>query len=234
MTRHNELGLPIGEALADWEPRPMPPATPMEGQYCRLEILDSKRHGEALYQANREDTEDRIWTYMTYGPFPTLESYQQWLNDMTHQADPQFFAVIEKQSQQPLGVASFLRIDPDMGSLEVGHINYSPRLQRTIAATETMYLMMKRAFDELGYRRYEWKCDSLNAKSRKAAIRLGFTFEGIFRQARVYKNRSRDDAWYAIVDKDWPRIKAAFQKWLHPDNFVDGVQKSALSIPVDQ
>jgi RimJ/RimL family protein N-acetyltransferase len=135
------------------------------------------------------------------------------------QTDPTFYAIVDTASGSPVGVASYLRIAPDMGSIEVGHLSYSPALQRTAAATEAMYLMMRRAFDELGYRRYEWKCDSLNAPSRAAAIRLGFQYEGLFRDAVVYKGRNRDNAWYSIVADEWPALRTAFERWLDPANF---------------
>jgi RimJ/RimL family protein N-acetyltransferase len=143
--------------------------------------------------------------------------------------DPQFHAIVDRATGQAVGVASYLRIDPAAGSIEVGHINYSPLLQRTVAATETMYLMMRRAF-ELGYRRYEWKCNALNAPSRGAAQRLGFSYEGVFRQARVDKGRNRDTAWYAMIDTEWPALDQAFRRWLDPANFDEqGRQRTSLS-----
>lgn len=159
-----------------------------------------------------------MWTYLGYGPFASLADYQAWMQIACMGDDPLFFTIMDRASNKPLGLASYLRIDPRSGSIEVGHLAYSPLLKRTAAATEAMYLMMARAFD-LGYRRYEWKCDSLNAPSRSAALRLGFTFEGIFRQATVVKGRNRDTAWFAIIDKDWPAIREAFVRWLSPDNF---------------
>lgn len=215
----NELGQPIGFPLPDWTPRPRPSRTPMIGRYCRVEPLEPDRHAEALFTANRTDPEQRIWTYMAYGPFATLDDYRDWLTHSCTGDDPLFHAIIDITTDRAVGVASYLRIDPGNGVMEVGHINYSPLLQRTRAATEAMYLMMRRAFDELGYRRYEWKCDALNAASRTAAERLGFRFEGIFRQAAVYKHRNRDTAWYAIIDSDWPLLKQAFEEWLDPENF---------------
>jgi RimJ/RimL family protein N-acetyltransferase len=164
------------------------------------------------------DATHRNWTYLPYGPFATLEEYVGWLDAVTAAGDPMFHAVIDLATGKAAGVASFLRIDPIAGSIEVGHINYSPSLQRTIAATEAMYLMMKRAF-ELGYRRYEWKCNALNLASRAAAQRLGFSYEGVFRQARVDKGRNRDTAWYAAIDKEWPALDRAFRQWLDPSNF---------------
>ncbi len=175
------------------------------------------------------DTESRIWTYLAYGPFHDLASYRDWATAGSLSDDPLFHAVIDKRTGTAAGVASYLRIDPENGVIEVGHINFAPPLQKTPAASEAMFLMMARVFDDLGYRRYEWKCDALNAPSRAAAERLGFRHEGLFRQATMYKGRNRDTAWYAMTDKDWPEIKAAFQAWLAPGNFdAQGKQRRRL------
>jgi RimJ/RimL family protein N-acetyltransferase len=183
-----------------------------------------------LFAANAEDTEGRIWTYLPYGPFASLEPFQGWVEAMARGEDPLFHAVLDRASGRALGVASYLRIDPPVGVIEVGHINYAPALQRRPAATEAMYLMMRRVFDELGYRRYEWKCDALNAPSRAAAERLGFRHEGLFRQATIYKGRNRDTAWYSILDREWPALRDAFERWLDPANFgADGKQRASLS-----
>jgi RimJ/RimL family protein N-acetyltransferase len=225
----NDLDQPIGFALDDWKPPPRPPRDPMVGPYCRVEPLEPNRHAADLYDANALDTAGRIWTYLPYGPFETLEDYLGWINDDCRGGDPLFHAVVDNTRDQAVGVASFLRIKPAIGTIEVGHINYSPLLQRTPAATEAMYLMMKRAFD-LGYRRYEWKCDALNARSRAAAQRLGLSFEGVFRQAAVYKGRNRDTAWYAAIDREWPALEAAFLRWLDPTNFDErGRQRLRLA-----
>ncbi len=193
-----------------------------------MEPLEPARHVADLYEANALDTEGRNWTYLSYGPFETLEDYLGWVNKYCCGTDPLFHAVVDNATGKAVGVASYLRIAPKSGSIEVGHINYSPLLQRSPAATEAMYLMMERAF-ELGYRRYEWKCDALNAKSRAAAQRLGLSFEGVFRQATVYKGRSRDTAWYAAIDQEWPELEAAFLRWLDPVNFDrDGKQVRSL------
>ena len=218
MNRVNHLGQPIGAAVPDWTPPPLPSREPMVGAYCRIEPLDAERHARELYAANAADTEGRQWTYLAYGPFDSLEAYTAWIQTVSSRSDPLFFAIVDTATQRAAGVASYLRISPELGSIEVGHINFAPALQRTPAATEAMYLMMRRAF-ELGYRRYEWKCDALNAPSRAAAQRLGLRFEGIFRQALVYKGRNRDTAWYATIDQDWPALAAAFERWLAPQNF---------------
>lgn len=225
----NNLGQPIGFPLPSWTPPPPPPREPMQGRFCLLEPLNPDRHAEALFAANAADADGLSWTYMAYGPFPTLASYREWMTATYLSDDPLFFAIFDLADGQPAGVASYLRIAPASGSIEVGHIHYSPRLQRRPAATEAMFLMMLRAF-ELGYRRYEWKCDALNAPSRAAAQRFGLSFEGIFRQATVYKNRNRDTAWYAAIDTEWPALREAFQLWLAPSNFdANGQQRTRLS-----
>jgi RimJ/RimL family protein N-acetyltransferase len=225
----NDLGQPIGLPLPGWTPPPHPTRETTEGRFCRLEPLDPNRHAAALFAANAADKAGRNWTYLPYGPFRTLASYRDWISSFCLGNDPLFFAIVDRADAQPVGVASYLRIAPASGSIEVGGINYSPRLQRTPAATEAMYLLMERAL-ELGYRRYEWKCDALNAASRAAAQRLGFSFEGIFRQATVYKGRSRDTAWYAIIDAEWPALRAAFLAWLDPSNFDEtGHQRTRLA-----
>jgi len=225
----NRSGQPVGEAVPGWIPPPLPSREPMVGRRCTLAPLDSNAHGKSLHTANALDAAEAMWTYLPYGPFATLESYLAWIDPSSLSADPLFYAVVDNGTSMALGVASYLRIDPRSGSIEVGHIAYSPLLQQTPAATEAMYLMMERAFD-LGYRRYEWKCDALNVPSRTAAQRLGLSFEGIFRQALIVKGRNRDTAWYAAIDKEWPELKAAFVRWLDPVNFDEqGRQRLRLS-----
>lgn len=225
----NHFDQPVGLAVAQWTPPPLPNHESMAGRFCRLEPLDPQRHAADLYAANTMDREGRSWTYLPYGPFASLEEYRRWLEQCCCGSDPQFYAIVDTQSGSAAGVASYLRITPASGSIEVGHLNYSPLLQRTAAATEAMYLMMARAF-ELGYRRYEWKCNALNAPSRAAAQRLGFSYEGVFRQATVVKGRNRDTAWYAAIDAEWPALKAAFEQWLNADNFdEEGRQRTSLS-----
>ena len=215
----NHLGQPVGEPLPDWTPRPRPSRTPIAGRLCRLEPLEAGRHAEALYETHALDAEGRNWTYLPYGPFASGEDLAAWITSVEESEDPMFFAIVDLATERATGWASYLRIDPEMGSIEVGHLAYSPLLQRTPAATEAMYLMMRRAFDELGYRRYEWKCNSLNAPSWNAAERLGFVHEGVFRQAWVQNGRNRDQAWFSIIDREWPSIRAALQRWLDPSNF---------------
>ena len=211
-TETNALGQPIGFAVPEWRPRPAPPKEPIHGRFCQIEPT-SPAHAEGLLRSFEEDREGRIWTYLPYGPFDGLEAFQRWLETTCLGDDPLFHTILEVGTGRPVGVASYLRIAPATGVIEVGHINYSPPLQRTTAATEAMYLLMRRVFTELGYRRYEWKCDALNSRSRGAAERLGFTFEGVFRQATIYKGRNRDTAWYSILDHEWPAIERAFLAW---------------------
>jgi RimJ/RimL family protein N-acetyltransferase len=226
----NHLGQPIGFSVPDWVPARRPPRTPMVGRWCRVEPLDVARHADDLIAAYGEDRERRIWTYLPYGPFETRAEFEAWMTAACQGEDPLFHAIVEATSGRALGVASYLRVVPETGAIEVGHINYAPALQRTAAATEAMYLMMARVFEELGYRRYEWKCDALNEGSRRAAMRLGFVFEGVFRQATMYKGRNRDTAWYGITDRDWPALKRAYEAWLDPANFdAEGRQKARLS-----
>ena len=227
--RLNELGQPIGLAVTGWAPPPAPPRQPMAGRFCRVEPLDVERHAADLHTANRADAAGRMWTYLPYGPFDSLDTYVDWMRRVCQRDDPLFHAIVDGATGRAMGVASYLRIDPPAGSIEVGHINFSARLQRTPAATEAMYLLMKQAF-ERGYRRYEWKCDALNAASRAAAQRLGLSFEGVFRQATVYKGRNRDTAWYAAIDAEWPALREAFLAWLAPDNFDGaGRQRTRLT-----
>lgn len=229
--RHlNELGQPVGPPVPDWAPPPAPPRAPMVGRYCRLEPLNAETHAAALDAANRLDTTGAMWTYLPYGPFETSDAYRAWVEECGGSEDPLFFAIVNAGSHSAVGVASYLRIDPRNGSIEVGHLAYSPLLQRTPAATEAMFLMMRQAF-ELGYRRYEWKCNALNLPSRAAAQRLGFSFEGVFRQAALVRGRNRDTAWFAVIDSEWPALEAAFLRWLNPANFDEtGRQRLRLSV----
>ena len=225
----NHLGQAIGFSVPDWVSPPLPPREPMEGWWCRLEPLDPDRHAAALFEADAADADGRSWTYLAYGPFRDFPSYRAWLGATCLGDDPLFFAVVDLADNRPAGLVSYLRVAPVAGSIEVGHIHYAPRLQRSPAATEAMFLMMQWAF-ESGYRRYEWKCDALNAASRAAAQRLGLSFEGVFRQATVYKGRNRDTAWYAAIDRGWPALREAFLAWLAPDNFDgEGRQRIRLS-----
>jgi RimJ/RimL family protein N-acetyltransferase len=228
--RLNSFDQPIGPEVDGWSRRPLPPITPMVGQYCRLEKLDADKHAAELYAAFAQAPDWRDWTYLPRGPFDTAADYAAYAHEAARSADPFHYAIIDAGTGKPLGTAAHMRIDPDNGVIEVGAITYAPALKRGKAGTEAMFLMMRRAFDELGYRRYEWKCDHLHAGSRRAAERYGFRFEGIFRQAIIYKGRSRDTAWYSITDREWPLIARAFGQWLSPDNFdADGIQRRPLA-----
>ena len=227
----NALGQKIGLEVPAWTKRPLPPATPMVGRFCRVELLDVGRHAADLFAANRLDTEGRNWTYLPYGPFERLADYRAWVESVTAHSDPLFHAIVDLATGKAVGIASLMRIDAAMGVIETGHLNYSPLLQRTPVATEAMFLLMRRVFDELGYRRYEWKCHGLNEPSQATALRLGFSYEGCFRQAVVTKGRNRDTLWYSIIDREWPGIKRAYANWLAPDNFdAAGLQRRSLAM----
>ncbi len=225
----NELGQSIGWPVVDWRPATWPRDNPLLGNVCRLEAFNGDKHVQQLYDAFVKDSDGYNWTYLPYGPFESVEAFRAWTEQTCYGQDPKFYTIVDQQSNQAVGVASYLRIDPNAGVIEVGHIHFSPLLQGTTLATEAMYLMMKQVFD-WGYRRYEWKCDNLNEPSKKAALRLGFFFEGVFRQAVMYKGRNRDTAWFAIVDKDWLTNQHAFESWLATDNFDEaGRQTKSLA-----
>ncbi len=227
---HNDLGQPIGFPVEDWQAREHPRGAQMQGRFCRLEPIDVEAHSADLFGAFSQDRDLHNWTYLPYGPFATEAQLRDWISSTCLGDDPCFFAVIDSETGAAVGVASYLRINPGNGVIEVGHIHFSPLMQGKPISTEAMYLMMHQVFELWGYRRYEWKCDSLNQPSCNAAQRLGFAFEGIFRQAVIYKKRNRDTAWYSIIDREWPAAKAAFESWLDADNFnADGQQKSSLS-----
>ena len=225
MTHTTPMGDPIGTPLPDWTP-PLPPTRmTMQGKYCRLEPLVLE-HAEALFAAHGKDADGRNWTYLPEGPFNDVQEYRGWVWKAALSADPLHYTIITEDG--PVGTASYLRIAPQAGSIEVGYITFSPLLQRTRASTEAMFLMMQWAFDA-GYRRYEWKCNALNKPSRTTAQRLGFSYEGVFRQAQIAKGANRDTAWYAAIDSEWPDLRAAMESWLSPDNFdAQGAQKQRL------
>lgn len=231
----NASDQPVGGLVHGWDGARTPTSLALTGQFARLERLNPARDTEHLFAADSLDREGVSWTYLPYGPFASRSAYQEWVTEAAACADPYFFAVsctdplIQNGVGTAVGVASYLRITPEAGSIEVGHIHFSPLLQRTRAATEAQFLMMAHAFDDLGYRRYEWKCDDLNAPSCAAARRLGFTYEGTFRQGAVVKGRNRDTAWFSITDGEWPRVRRAFDDWLSPGNFDgQGMQRAPL------
>lgn len=225
----NEFGQPIGFPVPDWQACEHPRGVTMQGRLCRLEPINPKLHSWDLFEAFIE-SDGRNWTYMPYGPFTDETELREWIESTCLGDDPCFFSIIDLASGKAVGVASYLRVDVKLGVIETGHIHFSPRIQGTAIATESMYLMMRQVFDVLGYRRYEWKCDALNQPSRDAAERFGFIFEGIFRQATMYKQCNRDTAWFAIIDRDWTTVKTVLEAWLAPTNFDgDGRQRSRLS-----
>jgi RimJ/RimL family protein N-acetyltransferase len=225
----NAYGQPIGPALKAWRERRRPERTAIDGRYCRVEPIDLERHAIALFAAYMQAPDERDWTYLFSERPQSISLFREYVAKLASSNDPLHYAIVERAHDRAVGTAALLRIEPLHGVIEVGNIGYSPLLKHTPAGTEAMYLLMRRVFDELGYRRYEWKCDSLNTPSCAAAKRYGFVLEGIFRNAVVYKNRSRDTAWFAIIDSEWPRIRTAFQMWLDPANFdAAGRQRRAL------
>lgn len=203
----------------------------LEGRTVRLEPVDPEAHGADLFAAMTAGAApDALWTYLPYGPYADLASFTRRLEDCARSEDPLFFTLLDRAGGKAVGLASYLNIVPHNGSIEIGHICFAPALQRTAAATEGLFLMMREAFDSLGYRRLEWKCNALNEASRRAALRLGFAYEGIFYQHMVVKRRNRDSAWYSLLDGEWPAARAAFERWLAPDNFdAEGRQRASLA-----
>ncbi len=220
----------LGEPGAQKGPWPRPERTTLTGRLVHLEPLDASRHAAELYRASHEDADARrVWTYLFHGPYPDAAAFTAWAEQAQTSPDPLFFAVMDQRTGRAMGVVSLMRIEPLMGVIEVGSIWYAPALQRTALPTEAMHLLFAHVFDELGYRRLEWKCNALNAPSRRAAKRLGFTFEGIFRQHMVVKGRNRNTAWYAMLDREWPVHGTAYRAWLDPANFNEsGHQRRRL------
>lgn len=230
MNEKNEFNQAVGNSIANWRCVEKPAQKIMRGKFCFLEPIDVDKHAEKLFENLSIDNLGESWTYLPYGPFANNSEFCKWIKTITLEQDTQLYSILNNKNE-PIGIAGFLRINPEHGVIEVGHLHYSKLLQRTPAATEAMYLMMSHAFDDLGYRRYEWKCNSLNEASRSAALRLGFKFEGIFRQSNIFKNRNRDTAWFSILDGEWPEIKEKFQRWLSPSNFhANGQQIQSLTI----
>jgi RimJ/RimL family protein N-acetyltransferase len=228
--RKSEFGQPIGEPVPGWTARALPTASRIDGRHCTLERLDAARHAADLHAAYSAAPDGRDWTYLFVGPFASTEDYARYAAEAARSSDPLHYAVLDHATGRAVGTMSLLRIDAANGVIEVGNITFSPALKGTVASTEAQFLFMRHVFDELGYRRYEWKCDSRNAPSRRAAERLGFSYEGLFRQAVMYKGRNRDTAWYSIIDAEWPRIRQAFETWLAPGNFdAQGRQLQSLA-----
>ena len=217
------------EDLSTWTPRERPARTAMSGGSVQLEPV-SVAHAESLFEAaHGEGSDPELWDYLAYGPFPDLAAFSSWLEERTASKDPLFFAVVDNASGKAMGMVSFLRIDEAFGVIEIGHIWFGAALQRSRSATETIYLLSREAFDSLGYRRLEWKCNNDNARSKRAADRFGFNFEGIFRQHMITKGKNRDTAWFSIIDGEWAPIRAGFERWLADENFdMDGEQRMSL------
>jgi RimJ/RimL family protein N-acetyltransferase len=227
--RKNQYGQAIGPSIPDWSERRRPQRNVIVGRYCRVEPVDVERHAADLFSAYMEAPDSRDWTYLFTERPKSPEQFRIYLEKLAASQDPLHFAFVDTGTGRAVGTAALMRMDPVHGVIEVGNIIFSPRMKRTRVATEAMYQLMCLVFDELGYRRYEWKCDSLNAPSRAAADRYGFTYEGLFRNAVVYKGRSRDTAWFSIIAEEWPRIRTAFQSWLDPHNFESsGRQRRSL------
>jgi len=223
---------PVGEIVDPLPAGNRPDLRPLHGRWIRLEPVAAVKHAEDLYVSfAASDPERRVWTYMGYGPFESLEVFSEWLKGREESRDPWFYAFIRREKGEACGMGAFMRCDAANGAIEIGHIWMAPGLQRTREATEAIFLMIRHCFDDLGVRRLEWKCDALNAPSRRAAERFGFSFEGIFRQHMIVKGRNRDTAWYAMLDKDWHRVHAGFEAWLKPENFdASGKQKAKLRV----
>jgi RimJ/RimL family protein N-acetyltransferase len=216
--------------LIDPAPARAPHPTTLKGRFVTLVPLDPAAHGAALYHASHGPEREDLWRYLFDGPYQDQAAFEDRLKQMAASRDPLFFTILDNANGQPVGYSSYLRIEPAHRCIEVGSILFTPLLQRTPGATEAMYLMARHVFEDLGYRRYEWKCNALNEPSRRAALRLGFTFEGIFRQHMIMKGRNRDTAWFSMLDSEWPARKANFERWLAPDNFdAQGRQKQSLS-----
>lgn len=231
----NAFDQPIGPPVPGWTARPLPPRRTLEGRTCLLRPLDPSRDADALHAAYSLAPDGRDWTYLFVERFDPADAagYHAYAERIAASSDPLHFSVIDRITAQAVGTLALMRIDPANGVIEVGSVAFSLALQRTPMSTEAQFLLMKLVFDELGYRRYEWKCDSHNAPSRRAAARLGFQFEGIFRQAVVTKGRSRDTAWFSIIDADWPALRAGFERWLAPSNFdAEGRQRTPLATPL--
>jgi RimJ/RimL family protein N-acetyltransferase len=225
----NNFGQPIGIKIDNYITPKFPEKITLDGKYCKLEPLSAKNHSKLLFDANSLDKYGECWTYLTYGPFSSFSEYDNWILSIENLSDPCFFAIVDKSTSNPVGVISYLRIDLEKSSIEVGHLNFSNLLKKSIVATEALYLIMNYAF-ELGFRRYEWKCNSLNIPSRKAAQRLGFSYEGTFRQHAINKGRNRNTTWFSIINSEWKDIRNAFDIYLNDKNFDENrIQKVSLS-----
>lgn len=228
MNHFNQFGQPVGDELIDWQPRPHPQRVELNGRYCSLTPLRPE-HAAALFATYQLAEDTRSWTWLLREPDANVEEYTAWVESVCELSDPIHFTVIDNQTRAPVGTLALMGIDPKNGVIEVGHVHFSPLLSRTPMSTEAQYLLMRYVFETLGYRRFEWKCNSLNEPSRRAALRLGFQYEGRFRQALVVKGHNRDTDWFSIIDSEWKALDRAFQNWLAADNFsADGKQIKTL------
>lgn len=210
---------PLGERVA-WEPAASPEPVSLRGSHVLLRPVDADADAEPLHAVSHAPSGDAtIWTYLPDGPYASPSELREMLAWAQATREAVYFTLVRLADERPLGIASYLRIKPEFGVIEIGHIWFGAPLQRTTAATEAVHLLARHAFDDLGYRRLEWKCNALNAASRRAAERFGFTFEGVFRKHQVVKGRNRDTAWYAMTDDEWPSVRTGFQSWLSPENF---------------
>lgn len=215
----NEFNQLVGEIVENQFPYVFPSKPVMRGKYCILEILNIEKHSKALFDSLSHNNLSESWTYLPYGPFDNCDQFNQWIKTAVEKSGDILYAIIDKKNDLPIGIAGFLRIFPEHASIEVGHLHFSSKLKKTPLATEAIYLMMSYVFDELKYRRFEWKCHSLNEPSKNAALRFGFQYEGTFRQSNIFKNRNRDTTWFSIIDSEWPILKMKFEKWLDKNNF---------------
>jgi RimJ/RimL family protein N-acetyltransferase len=228
MINKNEFNQAVGNLVENWSKAKRPEHAKLEGQYCSLEFIDLDKHANKLLTNLSFKNPGESWTYLPYGPFFNHQEFSTWISATHSEKDTELYVILNKE-HDPVGVAGYSRINPEHGVIEIGHLHFSKFLQKTPAATEAIYLLLKYAFEKLGYRRCEWKCNSLNEASKKAALRLGFIFEGIFRQTNIFKNRNRDTAWFSIIDSEWPMLKEKFSKWLDESNFdSNGNQKKSL------
>jgi RimJ/RimL family protein N-acetyltransferase len=213
----------------DTSPAPFPNRIPLEGRIVTLAPLNAEAHADSLYEGSHGNDKEELWRYLFDGPFADRSTFDSHLKQKVASEDPLYYAIVDRHTGMAVGHAAYMRITPVHRVIEVGGILYTSKFQKTAGATEAMYLMARHVFEDLGYRRYEWKCNALNAPSRRAALRLGFQFEGIFRQHMIIKGQSRDTAWFSMLDRDWPARKASFERWLDPSNFeATGAQKRPL------
>lgn len=219
MHQKNEFGQLVGELIENWVSLQKPDKICLQGRYCSLAPIKIEQHALELFDVLAIDNQGESWTYLPYGPFDSFAAFQDWLTKTLLDKDTLLYAILDAKTQQPIGISGYLRINPEHGVIEIGHLHFSKLLKQTPLATEAIYLMLKNAFEQYGYRRCEWKCHDLNTPSKKAAERFGFKFEGVFRQNFVFKNRNRDTAWFSIINSEWPALREKFEKWLRPENF---------------